>query len=52
MGIEENPGVLTSNPGQAHVRIALVHDLVTIGRALERMAIFLNKREGQMRGRQ
>jgi len=51
MGIEEKPSDLASNPGHAYVRIALVHDLVTIERALERMANFLTEREGQMRGR-
>jgi N-succinyldiaminopimelate aminotransferase len=41
MGLEENPGNPASNPGHPYVRIALVHDLVTIQRALERMAEFL-----------
>ncbi len=50
MGIEEKPGDLASNPGHSYVRIALVHDLVTIERALERMANFLLNREGQSRG--
>ena len=50
MGIEEKSGDLTSNPGHSYVRIALVHDLVTIERALERMANFLIPREGQFLG--
>jgi aspartate/methionine/tyrosine aminotransferase len=50
MGVEENLNDLASNPGHAHVRIALVHDLVTIERALERMANFLLRREGQLKG--
>ncbi len=50
MGIEEKPGDLASNPGHSYVRIALVHDLVTIERALERMANFLIPREGQFGG--
>jgi N-succinyldiaminopimelate aminotransferase len=51
MGVEEESNDLASNPGHAHVRIALVHDLVTIERALERMANFLLTREGQLKGR-
>jgi aspartate/methionine/tyrosine aminotransferase len=50
MGIEENPGNLLSNPGHAYVRIALVHNLVTIERALESMANFLELREGRLKG--
>jgi len=46
MGIEEIPGNPVSNPGHAYVRIALVHDLVTIQRALEGMAEFLSTRRG------
>ena len=42
MGVEEISGKTASNPGARHVRIALVHDLVTIGAALERMADFLD----------
>ncbi len=38
MGQEEIQGDSASNPGHAYVRIALVHDLVTIERALERVA--------------
>jgi len=38
MGREEIPGTPASNPGHAYVRIALVHDLVTIERALGRVA--------------
>ncbi len=41
MGREEMPGNPASNPGQPYVRIALVHDLVTIQRALERVAEIL-----------
>ena len=50
MGVETIFGNLASNPGHFYVRIALVHDLVTIERALERMANFLLNREGQSRG--
>ena len=46
MGIEQTPGNPDTNPGRAYVRIALVHDLVTIQRALERMADFLGSRRG------
>jgi len=50
MGVETILGNLTSNPGYFYVRIALVHDLVTIERALERMANFLLDRDVQSRG--
>lgn len=46
MGLEEIPGKPASNPGHPYVRIALVHDLVTIQAALESMAVFLKSRGG------
>jgi aspartate/methionine/tyrosine aminotransferase len=41
MGIEENPGNPQSNPGYPYVRVALVHDSLTIEAALGRVAEFL-----------
>ena len=41
MGVEEIPGDPQSNPGHPYVRIALVHDSLTIEAALERVAEFL-----------
>jgi aspartate/methionine/tyrosine aminotransferase len=41
MAVEETPGNASSNPGHRYVRIALVHDLLTIKAALERVAEFL-----------
>ena len=41
MGIEEIPGVPASNPGHSYVRVALVHDSLTIAAALESVAEFL-----------
>jgi aspartate/methionine/tyrosine aminotransferase len=41
MGIEEIPGDPASNPGHPYVRIALVHDSLTIAAALDRLAEFL-----------
>mgnify|MGYP003351616492 CR=1 FL=1 len=38
MGNETVPGDPTSNPGHSYVRIALVHDSLTIQAALERVA--------------
>ena len=38
MAKETIPGDPTSNPGHSYVRIALVHDLLTITAALERVA--------------
>jgi N-succinyldiaminopimelate aminotransferase len=49
MGVETISGDLASNPGHSYVRIALVHDLVTIERALEGMANFLLSPEAQSR---
>ena len=49
MGVETISGNLMSNPGHSYVRIALVHDLVTIGRALEGMANFLLHRDARSR---
>lgn len=43
MGREEIPGNPASNPGFSYVRIALVHDLVTITAALERVAETLDR---------
>lgn len=45
MAMEEFPGKPASNPGHARVRIALVHDLLTIGAALERMAEILEAQD-------
>ena len=41
MGIEETPGDPKSNPGYPYVRVALVHDSLTIEAALGRVAEFL-----------
>ena len=41
MGVEEIPGKAASNPGHSYVRVALVHDSLTIEAALERVAEFL-----------
>ena len=41
MGVEQNPGNPASNPGFPYVRIALVHDSLTIEAALGRVAEFL-----------
>jgi aspartate/methionine/tyrosine aminotransferase len=38
MAKEASPGDPTSNPGHSYVRIALVHDSLTISAALERVA--------------
>src|SRR5258706_12225790 len=43
MGIEEIPGNPASNPGHPDVRVALVHDSLTIEAALERVAEFLHR---------
>ena len=45
MGIEEIPGNPSSNPGHPYVRVALVHDSLTIEAALERVAEFLQGAE-------
>jgi aspartate/methionine/tyrosine aminotransferase len=45
MGVEETPGNPASNPGHAYVRVALVHDSLTIEAALERVAEFLQGAE-------
>jgi len=45
MGIEEIPGNPASNPGHPYVRVALVHDSLTIEAALERVAEFLQGAE-------
>ena len=42
MGVEEIPGKPASNPGSSYVRLALVHDSLTITTALERVAEFLH----------
>jgi aspartate/methionine/tyrosine aminotransferase len=44
MGMEETPGVPESNPGFSYVRVALVHDSLTIEAALGRVAEFLQAR--------
>jgi N-succinyldiaminopimelate aminotransferase len=44
MGLEHNPGIASSNPGHAYIRIALVHDSLTIEAALERVAETLRDR--------
>ena len=41
MGVEEIPGDPKSNPGYSYVRVALVHDSLTIEAALGRVAEFL-----------
>jgi aspartate/methionine/tyrosine aminotransferase len=41
MGRETEPGKIQSNPGFPYVRVALVNDLSTISRALERMVEIL-----------
>lgn len=41
MGVEEIRGNPLSNPGHAYVRVALVHDSLTIQAALERLAEYL-----------
>jgi aspartate/methionine/tyrosine aminotransferase len=46
MGTETIPGQPASNPGHRYVRVALVHDSLTIQAALERVAEFL-QRAGQ-----
>jgi aspartate/methionine/tyrosine aminotransferase len=38
MGLASDPSDPSSNPGASYVRIALVHDLLTINRALEKVA--------------
>jgi len=43
MGVEEIPGNPASNPGFPYVRIALVHDALTIEAALGRVADFLEE---------
>lgn len=43
MGVEQIPGDLTSNPGHRYVRVALVHDSLTIEAALGRIADFLQE---------
>jgi aspartate/methionine/tyrosine aminotransferase len=45
MGVEEIPGNPASNPGHSYVRVALVHDSLTIEAALERVAEFLQGAE-------
>jgi N-succinyldiaminopimelate aminotransferase len=45
MGLETTPGKPASNPGHSYVRIALVHDLLTIAAALEKVAEILSRRE-------
>jgi aspartate/methionine/tyrosine aminotransferase len=45
MGIEEIAGDPSTNPGHPYVRIALVHDLLTISAALERVADILDARD-------
>jgi aspartate/methionine/tyrosine aminotransferase len=41
MGVEQTPGNPASNPGFPYVRIALVHDSLTIEAALGKVAEFL-----------
>ena len=41
MGVEEIPGDPKSNPGYSYIRVALVHDSLTIEAALGRVAEFL-----------
>ena len=43
MGVEEIPGDPASNPGHSYVRVALVHDSLTIEAALGRVAEFLEE---------
>jgi aspartate/methionine/tyrosine aminotransferase len=43
MGVEEIPGNPQSNPGYSYVRVALVHDSLTIQAALERVAEFVKE---------
>jgi N-succinyldiaminopimelate aminotransferase len=43
MAAESTPGQPLSNPGHRYVRIALVHDLLTIEAALDRVAEFLQR---------
>jgi aspartate/methionine/tyrosine aminotransferase len=43
MGVEEIRGDPASNPGYSYVRMALVHDSLTIAAALERVADFLQQ---------
>jgi aspartate/methionine/tyrosine aminotransferase len=43
MGAEEIPGNPQSNPGYSYVRVALVHDSLTIQAALERVAEFVKE---------
>jgi aspartate/methionine/tyrosine aminotransferase len=47
MGLETDPFDASSNPGHRYVRIALVHDLLTISAALERVAENLSETRGQ-----
>ena len=42
MGVEQMPGDPASNPGHRYVRVALVHDSLTIQAALERVGEFLD----------
>ena len=44
MACDTIPGDPASNPARPYVRIALVHDLVTIAAALEWVAEILNAR--------
>jgi aspartate/methionine/tyrosine aminotransferase len=43
MAKETIPGDPTSNPGYSYVRIALVHDSLTIAAALERVADLIER---------
>jgi aspartate/methionine/tyrosine aminotransferase len=43
MGVESVPGDPSSNPGHRYVRIALVHDSLTIQAALDRLGEFLQR---------
>ena len=45
MGLEEVPGNPASNPGHPYVRVALVHESLTIAAALERVAELLQGAE-------
>ena len=47
MGCDTIPGDSASNPGKPYVRVALVHDLLTIKAALEKVAELLEVRNGQ-----
>jgi aspartate/methionine/tyrosine aminotransferase len=48
MGCDTIVGDSASNPGRHYVRIALVHDLLTIEAALEKVAELLDVRDGEV----